>query len=577
MSYPQIVDYNEAVQHPSHAFFDPELKDGSVKENSLGLPLVLSGGFALTYTVSTPAHKYAVRCFHREIPSIEKKYEAIATKLKSLGSNYFVDFDFQGQGIRIRQGSYPIVRMDWVEGDPLGIWLDKNFDKPAELAHARDDFGALATFLEREGIAHGDIQNGNVMLSKEGVKLIDYDGMFVPGLRAGDGSETGHKHFQHPDRRATDYGPAMDRFSFIALDLSLRAIMEDKNLYARFREGGETIVFKANDFADPRNSEIFRLLLANNKLAEQVRNFALVCDAEIEAVPTLEDFQAGRNIPAAKAPVSTSATAKATNRVADYIAPFPVVDAADFAAASQHVGDRVELIGRIVAVEPGVGRRGGQATPFVNLNFTPSPGDMVKIAVWSEGLEHLAELPSNSLVGRWVSVKGLIEPPAAVQNGGDSSLMVTVEQFGQMQWLNETDAKFRLASIGKPMPSRNRDIVKALKDGPSNAASTNRAIVDRYVAQPVRPRVQEAAPPYVPPVVPSAPPVLQKPVPIAPLSGIPITPPHSVQPSAVIPVTVRPNAGIPRWIWIGVGIAALGLILLEPRFTDFIAPLIPRH
>ena len=123
MSYPQIVDYNEAVQHPGHAFSDPELKDGSVKENSLGLPLVLSGGFALTYTVSTAARKYAVRCFHREIPSIEKKYEAIATKLKALGSKYFVDFDFQQQGIKIRRDSYPIVRMDWVEGDPLGIWL----------------------------------------------------------------------------------------------------------------------------------------------------------------------------------------------------------------------------------------------------------------------------------------------------------------------------------------------------------------------------------------------------------------------------------------------------------------------
>jgi hypothetical protein len=60
MPYPQIVEYNEAVQHPAQAFVDSELKRGSVKETNLGLPLVLSGGFALTYTLSTPSKKYTV-------------------------------------------------------------------------------------------------------------------------------------------------------------------------------------------------------------------------------------------------------------------------------------------------------------------------------------------------------------------------------------------------------------------------------------------------------------------------------------------------------------------------------------
>jgi hypothetical protein len=106
--------------------------------------------------------------------------------------------------------------MDWVEGDPLGVWLDKHFDNSVVVQKARADFFALASFLEREGIAHGDIQNGNVMMSNGGVRLIDYDGMFVPGLPKGNGSETGHKHFQHSDRGSSDYGPGMDRFSFTA-------------------------------------------------------------------------------------------------------------------------------------------------------------------------------------------------------------------------------------------------------------------------------------------------------------------------------------------------------------------------
>jgi len=163
MSYPQIVEYHEAVQHPSQAFVDPELKQGAVAENNLGLPLVMSGGFALTYAVTTPRRKCAVRCFHREIPAIQQKYDAISKKLRALTDGCFVHFDFQQSGINVRQKTFPIVRMDWVEGDTLGIWLDKHFDDPRALEKARTDFAAIARFLELKGVAHGDIQNGNVM------------------------------------------------------------------------------------------------------------------------------------------------------------------------------------------------------------------------------------------------------------------------------------------------------------------------------------------------------------------------------------------------------------------------------
>src|SRR5262249_30658129 len=103
MPYPQITEYHEAVQHPQLAFVDPELKQGTVAENNLGLPMVMSGGFALTYAVTTVRRKCAVRCFHREIPAIQQKYDAIAKKLRLLTGGYFVDFDFQQSGIRVRQ------------------------------------------------------------------------------------------------------------------------------------------------------------------------------------------------------------------------------------------------------------------------------------------------------------------------------------------------------------------------------------------------------------------------------------------------------------------------------------------
>ena len=460
MSYPQIVEYHEAVQHPSQAFVDPELKQGAVAENNLGLPLVMSGGFALTYAVTTPRRKCAVRCFHREIPAIQQKYDAISKKLRALTDGCFVHFDFQQSGINVRQKTFPIVRMDWVEGDTLGIWLDKHFDDPRALEKARTDFASIARFLELKGVAHGDIQNGNVMVANGDIKLIDYDGMFVPGMRLGNGSETGHKHFQHPDRRVSDFGPKMDRFSFIALDLSLKAVIEDKSLYANFREGGETVVFKANDFAAPENSEIFRRLLAMPKLKEQVRRFGAICEAPLTTVPTLDEFLAGHNIPAAKTQIKTQPS-PAARPAASYISAYPVVDALNFSAAMQRVGDRVELIGRIVEVEPG-SRKAGKGPPkrYVFINFGSGRGNIVKISIWSDGLAKLKEQPSKAWVGRWVSVTGLMDVPYENKRYGHKHLSITVQEDGQIQGLSETEAGFRLASASTTPPPRDRGVTQ---------------------------------------------------------------------------------------------------------------------
>jgi hypothetical protein len=528
MPYPQITEYHEAVQHPAQAFIDPDLKQGAVAENNLGLPMVMSGGFALTYAVTTPRRKCAVRCFHREIPAIQQKYEAISNKLRSLGNGCFVDFDFQQSGITVRQQVFPIVRMDWVEGDTMGVWLDKHFDDRRALEKARTDFVAIARQLEAKGIAHGDIQNGNVMITNGDIKLIDYDGMFVPGMPTGNGSETGHKHFQHPDRRVSNFGPGMDRFSFIALDLSLKAVIEDKSLYGKFREGGETIIFKANDFADPPNSEIFQRLQAMPKLKQQARSFAAICEAPLTAVPTLDEFLAGRNMSAAKTAIKTSPAAASKPRAAAYIPAYPVVDALDFSAALQRLGDRVELIGRIVEIKPGARKKGkGRDKRYVFINFGSWRGNIVKISIWSDGLAKLKEQPSNAWVGRWVSVTGLIDAPYETKRS--KHLSITVQDDGQIQWLDDAQAGLRLASIAMGAPSRGRGSTGA-------AGSASPAVAPpAAVAKPKTPRSrgkgaargQKRASP-------------QQPAPATTVSA-------PVQPAPAAPR--RLFATIPQWIW----------------------------
>jgi len=233
--------------------------------------------------------------------------------------------------------------MDWVEGDTLGIWLDKHFDDRRALEKACTDFAAIARFLELKGIAHGrhsERQCDGRQRRHQADRLRRHvRPRHAPGqwqrdrAQALPASRSAGFRFRSQD----------DRFSFIALDLSLKAVIEDKSLYSKFREGGETVIFKANDFADPENSEIFQRLLAMPKLKEQARNFAAICGAPLAAVPTLDGFLAGRNIPAAKMQIKTSPSPAARPPAASYISAYPVVDALNFSAAMQRVGDRVRV------------------------------------------------------------------------------------------------------------------------------------------------------------------------------------------------------------------------------------------
>jgi tRNA A-37 threonylcarbamoyl transferase component Bud32 len=55
--------------------------------------------------------------------------------------------------------------MEWIEGDPLGIWLDKHYANPNVLQGVRRQFQEVAAYLEKNDLGHGDMQNGNIIVS----------------------------------------------------------------------------------------------------------------------------------------------------------------------------------------------------------------------------------------------------------------------------------------------------------------------------------------------------------------------------------------------------------------------------
>lgn len=473
MVYPSLEQYNEALQHPSTSLTDHELKRGNVKTTGLGLPLALCGGFALTYTISAGSKQYAARCFHKKSDNLEKRYQAISAQLDQLKSNYFVDFEFQPSGVNIQQKSYPLVKMAWAKGKTLGEFVETNYKNPELLGNLRKALGELAAELETFNIAHGDIQPGNVMVSNNGQKLqlIDYDGMFVQGIANFGSAELGHRNFQHPGRESHHWTAKLDRFSFISLELALRALESDSSLWNKTKSDGDSFLFKANDFADHQNSLIFNELKSRNDFAKLTADFSAICSESFDQIPSLSDFIAQRNIP--KLRIQTRS--QKPKLILRYLSSYPVLDAQDYHKCLQHVGDRVELIGKIVEVKRSTTRHRQR---YIFINFGPWKGDIVKINIWSNGLSELTSIPDQSWIGKWISVGGLMEPPYRNYKFNYSHLSISITKSNQMHIISAKEAKYRLAGTS----SRSALISSPTK--PSNHRPLSSADVTNPQSQP---------------------------------------------------------------------------------------------
>jgi serine/threonine protein kinase len=463
MSYPTLEQFNEALQNPKIALVDPELKKGVISTTNLSLPLALCGGFALTYTIKTGGKKFAVRCFHKQSNALEQRYIAISNRLKSLHSPYFLDFEFQPLGVNVNGKVFPIVKMEWASGDTLGNFLEVHYRNKSELLQLNSSLRTLSNYLKGQNLAHGDVQPGNVMVSNGGqsVQLIDYDGMFVEDLRSLGSAELGQRNFQHPKRIPSSWDPGLDRFSFILLNLTLRVLEAYPDLWSKTQSDSDAILFKVNDFVDPDRSFIFGDLFGRPQFAEDARNFAAICISPFDKIPTLEDFLSRRNIPHVTITVSPIPPPKSPQ----YMGAFPVLDATNYELCLQNVGDRIELIGKIVEVKQNKTRYGKN---YIFINFGPWKGKIVKVSIWSEGLDELTQIPDQTWIGKWISVVGLMEPPYHSRRHKYSHLSISITQPNQLHIITESEANFRLSNVptsSSPLTSRssNKEILDGIR------------------------------------------------------------------------------------------------------------------
>ena len=268
MAYPSRGDYAAAVGgFPHVSILDATLRSGTPARGPNNLLLVYSGGFSSVFPLVVGSNTFALRCWVRDIADAETRYQAISNYLQKRSLPYFVEFAYVPEGILVNGTKWPITRMEWAEGQTLCQFIEDNLHDSALLRTTAAEFLKMAETLHANQISHGDFQDGNILLKRNGtdveIKLIDYDSLFVPALRGYPDNIVGLPQYQRPSRIAGGgiANEKVDYFSELVIYLSLLAVAEKPALWSQFKGGMDgAVLFVATDFKNPAQSSIFREL-----------------------------------------------------------------------------------------------------------------------------------------------------------------------------------------------------------------------------------------------------------------------------------------------------------------------------
>jgi hypothetical protein len=293
---PKGDEYVAALQHPTIVFRDADLKLASFETARNGLPKPYSGGFTMTFHAVTTTREWAVRCFTREVSELSTRYQAISEFLATRPDPMFVQADLKHNELLVGGKFHAIIKMDWVRGRQINAYIEENLGKPEVLRSLADNILQLGTRLESLGVAHGDLQHGNIIVdAADNLLLVDYDDIFLPSLaHLSASSALGHKNYQHPMRASSDFGPKLDRFSVFVLYVAITALADDPTLWARFNGGDENILFTRSDFENPDLSPLLDAIASRKSLSILIDRFVSVCRRPFADIPAIDDFISGR-------------------------------------------------------------------------------------------------------------------------------------------------------------------------------------------------------------------------------------------------------------------------------------------
>ncbi|MEU4724736.1 hypothetical protein AB0G06_34440 [Nonomuraea dietziae] len=291
-------EYAEAIQNPHLCFADQNLQASALELTKVGLPKIISGNNAVVFSLTQPSgRRSAIKCFTRHFEDLPARYRQIDRYLSQiprerLSQPWKMGFEYLQREILVNGVRHPVLIMEWAEGQDLLTWLNGNHTNTNALDIVGQRLTELAADLRSEGIAHGDLQHGNIIVAPDlTLRLVDYDGLFVPPLAGQAPLEMGHRNYQSARRDDAYFASDVDHFSLWLICASLACVSIDPTLWNRLHEpDGEYLLLSGEDLCDLENSPRFPALLLHpdSRIRSIASKLRTMTDAALEEVPPLD-------------------------------------------------------------------------------------------------------------------------------------------------------------------------------------------------------------------------------------------------------------------------------------------------
>ena len=298
MKYPQISEYYEAILNAEDNFkllrnLRPILDDNGYPIGAIG---DISVVFKMKDIVSNKL--LAVKCFIKEQNDRSERYSKIADELQHIYSPYilpvrYIERELIVDSTESDEVEFPVIVMDWVDGQPLDAYLRNHLDDTYGLQMLAYRFCKMGAWLLSKPFAHGDLKPENIIVRHDGtLVLVDYDGMFVPSMIGEAATEIGSPDFQHPLCKKQSFNEHIDDFSIATIALSLKAISLKPRLFHKYAASNR-LLFSASDYLNIEQSSALHAivpLLSNEELAAILSAFHLALAMNDQSMETFRNF-----------------------------------------------------------------------------------------------------------------------------------------------------------------------------------------------------------------------------------------------------------------------------------------------
>lgn len=329
-AYPNKDDYLRAVQHPE-SFTSEDLRRARFVVHPVWqIPTPAAGSSAVVFKAVVGGREQALRFLTRPDAARRDRYEALRDHFVGHGLVDCVALaSWQDDAIRVNGRTWPVVRMEWVNGRTLNQHVDQlvEWSDTVALAELAATWRGLVDRLQRARFAHGDLQHGNVLVDEHGTpRLVDFDCAWLERFTGQPPPpETGHRNYQPAAR---PWGRWMDTFSGLVVYLSLLALSKNPAPW-RVLHTGENLLLRRDDFRPPFQTPAWWHLasIRDPELDEVAARLRECCAPGWTASGGLTDLLAARTRPWWELTAQTAAAQ-------------PRMPAADRSAADRSAADR---------------------------------------------------------------------------------------------------------------------------------------------------------------------------------------------------------------------------------------------